>query len=221
MKRTFFWNVTPCSLVEFDLWFGGLYSLHLQGWYVSRGGKQDATRLQGFLFIPKDRGSSTLTWVIFYQTIRRYVPDDSTFRNRYARSDALSYWRLQDRTERYPYVLMNRKPELSALRSPLLYSNASRMSKEFCELRSGVFIEACHCQVSSVCTYFVYSNQCIYNILSFKTEHSAVHNFVAIVEEQLQNYLHGNNMNGNHITPKYICFGFVHPHEKRSYSWVK
>jgi hypothetical protein len=29
-KSTIFWNVTPCSIVEVDLCFGGMYCLHLQ-----------------------------------------------------------------------------------------------------------------------------------------------------------------------------------------------
>ena len=39
MNIILFWYVTPCSLVEFHLLFGGTCCSHLQGWRISRSGQ--------------------------------------------------------------------------------------------------------------------------------------------------------------------------------------
>jgi hypothetical protein len=51
MKRTIFWDITPCSLLKVSRRFGGPYRLHLQGRKISReenlheaGAKQSSAR---------------------------------------------------------------------------------------------------------------------------------------------------------------------------------
>jgi hypothetical protein len=61
-NSTTFWDVTPCSLVEIFLRFGGTYCLHRQGRKVSQTSNKLACYLLHacFAFDDEDKGSALL-----------------------------------------------------------------------------------------------------------------------------------------------------------------
>jgi hypothetical protein len=74
MKMAVFWVVAPCSLVEFYQRFRGPCCLHHQG-NETLHHQGDETLIA--LMMEAARTSETL--VNFYQTTRRYNPEDSHF----------------------------------------------------------------------------------------------------------------------------------------------
>jgi hypothetical protein len=80
VKHTTFWDVKLCSLGEVHQPFRGIYCLHLQGWRVSQGIKQQAEWLLlfGYLlaqltFQPPEDGGSMFVWYITLQGIVLFI----------------------------------------------------------------------------------------------------------------------------------------------------
>jgi hypothetical protein len=70
MKSSVFWDVKGCSPVEIHQRFGGTYCLHLQCRRISQ------TRNQQRSGVTMEAVRSSQTSVDFYQTTRRYTPED-------------------------------------------------------------------------------------------------------------------------------------------------
>jgi hypothetical protein len=87
LKRSIFWDITPCNPLEVNRRFGEIYCLHFQRWRINRTRHQHESRWQEVScsayssILKMEAIYSSETSIDFQRTTWRYIPEDSIVHN--------------------------------------------------------------------------------------------------------------------------------------------